>query len=178
MSRKGLGISLDPLGGVMKLTDKQRRRIELREKMKAENPEGFLARLNSTNALRKKWKEEHPEEYKSEKLKRRKKYNEWRENNPKEFLEARDRWKNTALIRVYGITLVDYKKKLEEQRNGCAICGKLNPDGRDLCVDHNHETNEVRGLLCQHCNRAIGLLGDTVENLQRALDYLKKYEKE
>lgn len=54
----------------------------------------------------------------------------------------------------------------------CECCGK--PDRKALSLDHCHETNAFRGWLCSNCNLGIGKLGDTVEALQRALDYLKR----
>lgn len=42
-----------------------------------------------------------------------------------------------------------------------------------LVVDHCHVTGKVRGLLCHNCNRALGLLKDSVDNLSKAIDYLK-----
>mgnify|MGYP006405797549 CR=1 FL=1 len=51
----------------------------------------------------------------------------------------------------------------------CQICGKSD---ESLCVDHDHETGHVRGVLCRRCNRAIGQLGDTREMLMKAVDYL------
>ena len=41
-------------------------------------------------------------------------------------------------------------------------------------LDHNHDTGRLRGWLCNSCNTGIGKLGDSVETLQRAIDYLKK----
>lgn len=82
------------------------------------------------------------------------------------------------LMRNYGIKLSDYKRMLEEQDNKCAICkgpGFLigtNNHKVLLVVDHCHTTGRVRGLLCHNCNRALGLLQDKQENVQRALDYL------
>ncbi len=46
---------------------------------------------------------------------------------------------------------------------------------KPLCVDHNHETGNVRKLLCHHCNRALGLLQDNPHLLARAADYLKEH---
>jgi Recombination endonuclease VII len=58
----------------------------------------------------------------------------------------------------YGITLDDYDQMVEKQGGGCAIChAKVAfQDGRKLCVDHNHETGEVRGILCGLCNSVLG----------------------
>jgi hypothetical protein len=55
----------------------------------------------------------------------------------------------------------------------CDNCGKTTSN---LSLDHCHKTNEFRGWLCQVCNNAIGMLGDDIESLTRALDYLKRAE--
>ena len=64
---------------------------------------------------------------------------------------------------------------LAEQNNCCKLCERpfeqLNR--RLIHVDHDHKTNELRGILCQKCNTALGSLGDTVESLERAVKYLK-----
>lgn len=52
------------------------------------------------------------------------------------------------------------------------MCGLHNPDGRRLAVDHNHETGQIRGLLCSNCNRAIGLLRDDAGLMRKAADYV------
>jgi len=55
----------------------------------------------------------------------------------------------------------------------CAICGVSEQEyGKALAVDHCHETNAVRGLLCTSCNAALGTLGDNVEGVNNALAYL------
>lgn len=74
----------------------------------------------------------------------------------------------------YGITPEYYADLLDIQAGGCAICGALEEDQRDgvLGVDHCHETGAVRGLLCENCNRAIGLLQDDPELLRMAIRYL------
>jgi len=59
-----------------------------------------------------------------------------------------------------------------DQFGRCAICGGVNDIDRRLSVDHNHDTGEVRGLLCNRCNRAIGLLGDSIDILESAISYL------
>lgn len=68
----------------------------------------------------------------------------------------------------HGLTIEDYERLLAEQRGGCALCGSTDR----LCVDHDHETGRVRGILCFKCNTAIGMLGDSAAGLRRAFEYL------
>lgn len=75
------------------------------------------------------------------------------------------------LKRKYNITVEIYNAMLEEQDGVCAICGF--ESDRQLAVDHNHETGEVRGLLCSSCNRGLGMFRDSVHNLTKAKSYLK-----
>jgi len=72
------------------------------------------------------------------------------------------------------ITSSEYDQMLSLQGGVCAICGKT--DKKRLAIDHNHDSKEVRGLLCQKCNTAIGLLGDDPAIIARAGEYLKKYD--
>lgn len=76
------------------------------------------------------------------------------------------------LRRRYGITMAEYLVMHEAQSGRCAICGKPE-NGKRLAVDHDHETGEVRGLLCQNCNRGLGLFVDNPELLERASAYLR-----
>lgn len=55
----------------------------------------------------------------------------------------------------------------------CYICGE-GPSGKRLQIDHDHETDEIRGLLCGRCNRMLGQALDSEEILLRALDYLRR----
>lgn len=63
----------------------------------------------------------------------------------------------------------------EEQGGRCLICGGL-PTGNHgrLVLDHCHETGRFRGLLCGHCNTALGMFEDDTERLQKAIAYLKE----
>jgi len=76
------------------------------------------------------------------------------------------------LMRKYGITLEEYDNMLEDQGGCCAICKSTDPLGSRFVVDHNHDTGDVRGLLCKNCNTGIGLLKDSPEVLVSAVDYL------
>ncbi len=80
-----------------------------------------------------------------------------------------------ALRASYGITVDDYDRLFKAQRGRCAICGTTDPGQgkKHLCVDHCHKTKVVRGLLCHTCNRALGLLSDSVKVLEKATIYLK-----
>jgi hypothetical protein len=71
----------------------------------------------------------------------------------------------------YGITAEMYAAMLAAQQGQCAICKSI-PDGL-LHVDHCHETERVRGLLCGNCNRALGLFKDNIKSLEEAITYLK-----
>jgi hypothetical protein len=81
------------------------------------------------------------------------------------------------MIRQYGITLDEYQKMHEAQNGLCAICHRpetrtIRGEVRPLCVDHEHETGRVRGLLCSNCNVAIGFL-DSEASLNSAIHYLR-----
>lgn len=86
------------------------------------------------------------------------------------------------LVRSYGLTLDEYRQRLEAQGGGCAICGQQNENGRALAVDHDHSCCPgskscgtcVRGLLCSNCNMAIGLMQDRPQRLRDAADYLAR----
>lgn len=82
-----------------------------------------------------------------------------------------DRW--TSRANKYGVTkqfLID----LHEKQNGkCAICNEVPQSERGLHVDHCHETNKVRGLLCHGCNTGIGALKENPKIMLKAIKYLK-----
>ena len=84
------------------------------------------------------------------------------------------------LRRWYGISVEEYDALLKAQGGMCAICKRpetrrIGPEGgtRPLSVDHDHETNAVRGLLCSRCNSALGMLDEDPGLLAAAVAYLK-----
>ncbi len=78
-------------------------------------------------------------------------------------------WRDKGIV----FTVEEYQKLLEHQLYGCAICGiAKNRNGSALCVDHDHITGEVRGLLCHFCNTALGKFGDDVKLLHKAIAYI------
>lgn len=94
--------------------------------------------------------------------------------------------RNQRLLKLYGISLEDYKDKLIKQDNRCAICKEIAGDDRLLCIDHDHRccpTNLtcgrcMRGLLCDRCNRVLGMIKDNIEISENILYYLNSYETE
>lgn len=85
--------------------------------------------------------------------------------------EALDRGRRKHQLKQYGLTQADYDTMVLTQENKCGICG-TSDETRRLSVDHCHLTGRVRGLLCNNCNRSLGMLGDTVESIQKVLSYL------
>ena len=86
-------------------------------------------------------------------------------------------------LKEYNISVDQYDKLMSEQNNLCAICSE--PFIRTPHIDHDHRccpTKEascgkcIRGLLCGSCNRALGLLKESVEIVKKASSYLEKYE--
>ena len=74
----------------------------------------------------------------------------------------------------YGVSPEQYLEMYQAQEGKCKICGKELPDGEYLCIDHDKATGEVRGLLCNNCNRALGFFHDDVNSLQKAIKYLEE----
>lgn len=75
----------------------------------------------------------------------------------------------------YGLSAEAAWAKLEGQHGRCEICQETLED-KIYHIDHNHETNEVRGILCMACNTAIGKLKESEFILERAIAYLKRYQ--
>ena len=81
---------------------------------------------------------------------------------------------DNIMRKQYGISTQQFAELLEFQGGGCAICAKpIENIRRRMNIDHDHETNKVRGILCTGCNTGIGQLGDNIEGLKRALYYLE-----
>lgn len=139
------------------------------EKITTYRKEYYLANKEKRQAYAKKWRLHSEDRQKA--YERRKRY--YQKNKEK------IRQKNVTRLRekYYGISLEEYESRYKEQDGLCAICGKpemILRNGRplSLAVDHCHQTNKVRGLLCSACNKAIGLLNDTPSTILSAFDYL------
>ena len=101
----------------------------------------------------------------------------WRKNNREKSRYFSLRFR---LRQKYKISLGDYEKLVHEFDGKCGICGKaetkmINNHRVMIAVDHDHITGRVRGILCNNCNRAIGLVGDNISFFEKAIEYLKKH---
>lgn len=102
--------------------------------------------------------------------------------NPKRNRQRRETksYKDYSLRQRYGITVEQYETLRQQQDGCCAICKQAEQqrDARygtllDLAVDHDHNTGEIRGLLCSACNTAIGKFNDDPQLLREAIRYLE-----
>jgi len=85
--------------------------------------------------------------------------------------KIRENARANNLRRNHGITSEEYDALLVTQDGRCAICER---GDECLCVDHNHVTGVIRGLLCQGCNKALGFMQDNPGLLGQAANYLRR----
>src|SRR5262245_34375365 len=96
--------------------------------------------------------------------------------------DKREVFRYQEIQRKLGLTAEQYQAKLDAQGGVCAICKKAETavsrmkKVRWLAVDHDHDTKEVRELLCNACNVIIGLSGEDVTVLENCIAYLKKHK--
>jgi hypothetical protein len=84
--------------------------------------------------------------------------------------------RNRQYIKTYGITVDDYNRMFEEQGGKCKICGTEEPKSRGnkhFAVDHCHTTGQVRGLLCNVCNIAVGFYE---KHSNKVVEYLREFK--
>lgn len=98
-----------------------------------------------------------------------KKFKAWRTKNLDKILKQ-DRIKH--YVRTYGFTQEQAEKFTENRIGSCEICKHEHP----LVVDHNHDTKDLRGLICSFCNSILGYSRDSKEILQSSIAYLEKYK--
>lgn len=76
-------------------------------------------------------------------------------------------------LKKYGLTELDYESLLKKQHGVCAICKRPEAQVKKLAVDHCHDENKIRGLLCMRCNVGLGNFEDNPNLLKAALMYLQ-----
>lgn len=85
--------------------------------------------------------------------------------------------KRSHLKRRYGVTLEAYEEFVKFCGNKCAICESQPSIKRKvLDLDHDHKLGHIRGLLCQRCNKVLGMVGENIELLQELIQYLINYK--
>ena len=87
----------------------------------------------------------------------------------------RERSYISNLKHFYNMSKEEYDFLLNKQNDKCAICKKKCRIRLRLGVDHCHETDTIRGLLCLKCNTALGMLEDNIDLFKNAIDYLKEH---
>lgn len=97
---------------------------------------------------------------------------EWKEKNPGRYYKMS---RDYTLRTTYGIDYKNYRELYKIQAGSCKICGTKNPGGHGTFhVDHDHETREIRGLLCVRCNAGLGYFRDNADVIRKAIRYLLK----
>jgi len=99
----------------------------------------------------------------------RKKHAKFRSDKPNEFATYQAKQK----LAGYGLSLEEYDKMLLDQGHKCKLCPIMHIKSKSLCVDHNHATGLVRGLLCRSCNSMLGLAKDSPITLANGIAYLE-----
>lgn len=111
-------------------------------------------------------------------------WNAWRQANAESHRAAVARYRKSRpdrrlpdRVRKYGLTAAMAHEMLAAQQGGCAICYRsIDFTTPGLChVDHNHDTNEVRALLCRYCNVMLGQAFDDPAVLRAAAAYLEDH---
>ena len=149
----------------------------------------YAERKDYFRLKQKEWRKKNPERLKE--LKRNsyirnkdkalatvKKYQE--KNRDKILKRNREKYKNNPelykerrIIYKYGITYKDKEEMYMSQDSRCLICDNQFPI-QELHIDHNHNTNEVRGLLCPQCNTSLGLLKENINTLMNMISYIEQ----
>lgn len=92
-------------------------------------------------------------------------------------MDRKKEWDRRSNMKRRGFYLAEdeYNGKVRMQDGECVICG-CNNNGKTLHTDHNHDTKQVRDLLCRACNHVLGLMEEDPDRLRAAADYLEDHE--
>lgn len=92
-----------------------------------------------------------------------------------EYQRNKDKYRDTYMKRVYGISLDEYNVMTAEQNGTCYICNQPPKTNKRLAVDHCHKTGRARRLLCINCNTSLGLLGEDVAIMKKMIEYIEEH---
>lgn len=89
--------------------------------------------------------------------------------------KEKTRYRHTCKLceKAYNTNLANLRKYAGPKPDACECCGKV---AKKIAVDHDHNTNKIRGWLCIDCNTGIAFLGDNMRGLENAIKYMKKSE--
>jgi hypothetical protein len=97
---------------------------------------------------------------------------EYREKHPEKYQAYS---KTSRLRRKFGIGVKEYEQMLEAQGYICAVCREKCGTYRSLAVDHDHQTGEIRALLCRRCNATLGMVNESRLLLLKLIGYLDQH---
>jgi hypothetical protein len=140
-------------------------KIEYNKNWKLKNPEKVLV---SRKRYEEKNREKIRERMKKWRINRLAKDPDFERDKARAWVE-----KNRTARRAYMRQWIGYPEATRPEPTHCECCGRKS-GRRGLHLDHCHETKVFRGWLCGNCNTGIGLLGDSLETLLRAVGYLRK----
>lgn len=125
-----------------------------------------------------------PEERAASLERKRQQTRDWYRAHRDALLERKREWnranKETVADRnwrqKFGLSVSEVQAILDRQGGSCAVCrNALTLLGRSAHVDHDHDTDQVRGVLCRACNLAIGQMKDSLGRLRAAAAYLDRH---
>ena len=140
------------------------------EEERKQAQEELVALLVKDELQRDEWRQSSLKNYQNDKERVRKRTAEYQRTH--KDVGRRADAKYHASLKL--LTPEQYKEQFYKQKGVCAICG-MPPTKEALVIDHNHDTEKVRGLLCRRCNLRLAV----VENyhwLEKAIDYLQLEE--
>lgn len=160
------------------------------EKLRARKKRHYEKRKSHILARNKKYVEEHREKIRAY----HKKYNELnkekirmyrvanresaRQKDNEHYQRTKERHREVWASKKYGISVEGYRNLVQRHEGKCGLCGEpeISKDKQGnvkrLAVDHRHKDGKVRGLLCQRCNQAIGLLREDLSLIKKVIKYL------
>jgi len=121
----------------------------------------------------KNYRDEHKEDIKKKREEYLKKY---RQENRMLIYEKGKKYYQDNRIKIierkYNLSYGTWLEMWESQNGECAICGEPFRSPNNAYVDHNHKTDEIRGLLCNNCNQGLGFFKDDLQTIEMAISYL------
>ena len=145
----------------------------------SKNKQWLAANLDKSKAANKEWEANNREKRTLQRRIRDEKNREilnrkakaWRDRNKEKIYKSYD------IKKRYSLTSTEYDAIYKSQNGCCAICGCIASTYiRGLCVDHNHKTGKVRGLLCAPCKAGLGMIKENIATAIAMVEYIKKHQ--